>query len=59
MTLTLPLTLLDPNPTPNPHQVWRQVRKGTAQSRQRAKEMMKEWFSQPQRDNDEGYALTT
>jgi len=34
------------------------VRKGTAQSRQRAKEMMKEWFSQPQRDNDEGYALT-
>ena len=35
------------------------MRKGTAQSRQRAKEMMKEWFSQPQRDNDEGYALTT
>jgi len=37
-------------------QVWRQVRKGTAESRQLAKEMMKEWFSQPQRDNDEGYA---
>ena len=34
------------------------MRKGTAQSRQRAKEMMKEWFSQPQRDNDEGCALT-
>ena len=47
-----------PQPQPPPEQVWRQVRKGTAQSRQRAKEMMKEWFSQPQRDNDEGYALT-
>ena len=34
------------------------MRKGTVQSRQLAKEMMKEWFSQPQRDNDEGYALT-
>ena len=37
-------------------QVWRQIRKRTPESRALAAQMMQEWFRQPQRDNDEGYA---